>query len=75
MARNLVEMLEGLTLRNDLRFLTLLFWADVLPKRGLLRRTRARCPACAQQWRTKGQTVYEPLLWTLQAVARYELLR
>jgi len=69
MAKNLVEMLEGLTLRNDLRFLTLLFWADVLPKRGLLRRTRAWCPACYHQWRTKGQAVYEPLLWTLQVVA------
>ncbi|MGH9846793.1 MAG: TniQ family protein, partial [Blastocatellia bacterium] len=33
-----------------------------------LRQHRAWCPACFGQWRNEGQTIYEPLLWTLQIV-------
>ncbi|MBU0493747.1 MAG: TniQ family protein, partial [Chloroflexi bacterium] len=69
LARDWVQALETLTRRTDLRFLTLLTWADVLPTSGLLRPTRAWCPACYEEWRTGGQVVYEPLLWTLQVVA------
>jgi hypothetical protein len=46
MAANLIHALEVLTLRQDLRFLTLLFWEQVLSVRSLLRRFRAWCPTC-----------------------------
>jgi hypothetical protein len=68
LARDWVQALETLTLHSDLRFLTLLTWADVLTPKGLLRATRAWCPACYEAWRAAGQVVYDPLLWSLQVV-------
>jgi hypothetical protein len=65
---NWVEVLEWLTMRTDLRFLTMLFWNDVLPPRGLVRRVRAWCPVCYEEWRGAAQVVYEPLLWSLEVV-------
>ncbi len=68
LARDWVQALETLTGRRDLRFLTMLTWADVFSATGLLRPQRAWCPACYEEWRRAGQVVYEPLLWTLQVV-------
>jgi DNA-binding XRE family transcriptional regulator len=63
-----VDLLQTLTLRDELRFLTLLTWKEVLPQRQLLRGTRAWCPSCFQEWRDRGAVVYEPLLWAVRAV-------
>jgi TniQ len=63
-----VQALEQLTLRNDLSWLTLLCWSEVLPAMRLLRRTRAWCPACYEEWRKANQIAYEPLLWSLKVV-------
>jgi transcriptional regulator with XRE-family HTH domain len=68
LAKDLVRALEGLTLRGDLRFLTLLPWAEVLPPRDLIRPYHAWCPACYQEWRQAAEVVYEPLLWSLSVV-------
>ncbi len=68
LARDTVHALETLTLRGELRFLTMLTWAEVLPGRGLIRRNRAWCPACYEEWHRAGQIVYEPLLWSLAPV-------
>jgi hypothetical protein len=68
MAASLVQVLEALTLRSDLRFLTLLSWNQVIPQRGLLRSHRAWCPSCYQQQRLKEQVIYDPLLWSLATV-------
>jgi hypothetical protein len=65
LARHLVDALATLTGRTDLRFLTLLTWSEILPLQQLQRPTRAWCPACFAQWLQAGQTVYEPLLWSL----------
>ena len=54
-ARNWVQAMEQLTLRCDLRFLTMLTWSSVLSSRGLLRPTQAWCPACYQEWRERGR--------------------
>lgn len=67
-AQVLVDALHSLTGRRDLHFLTLLTWGDVLPPAGLLRREKAWCPICYQNWRDNGQVVYEPLLWSVSAV-------
>ncbi len=64
----IVKVLEDLTLRSDLRFLTLQPYARVLPQTGLLRGTRAWCPACYQKWQDAGAPLYDPLLWTIEAV-------
>ncbi len=68
MAVNWVRALETLTVRSDLRFLTMLTWSEVLPSRGLLRSKKAYCPACYQEWRSCGQMIYEPLLWMINEV-------
>jgi transcriptional regulator with XRE-family HTH domain len=68
MARDWVEALEQLTLRHDLCFLTLHSCASILPSRGLFHAYKAWCPACYQKWRLSRQVVYEPLLWTIEAV-------
>lgn len=67
-AQDWVVVLEKLTSRNDLRFLTMLPWSDALTRRNLLRPTRAWCPSCYEEWRANDQIVYEPLLWTFQDV-------
>lgn len=67
-AQDWANILEQLTMRSDLRFLTLRSWADGLPVWGLQRQTPKFCPACYEEWREQKQPVYQPLLWTLQAV-------
>jgi transcriptional regulator with XRE-family HTH domain len=67
-ARDWARAAATLTSRPDLRCLTLLSWREVLPARGLLRRVRAWCPSCYEEWRGSGQVVYEPLRWALAVV-------
>jgi len=68
LARDVVRTLESLTRRTDLRFLTMQSWGEVVPARDLLRRQRAWCPTCYEEWRQAGQAIYEPLLWTLASI-------
>lgn len=63
-----VQLLETLTMRTDLKSLTLSTWAEVLPAKNLLRPTKAWCPACYGEWFKSGKVIYEPLLWTLTVV-------
>src|SRR6266498_2485252 len=67
-AKDWVRVIEGLTMRNDLRFLTMLPWANALTCRHLLRPTRAWCPCCYGEWRANEQIVYDPLLWAFSEV-------
>jgi hypothetical protein len=68
LARQFVEALETRTGRQNLRFLTLLTWTQVLPVIQLQRRARAWCPSCYQEQQDSGHPVYDPLLWTLAPV-------
>ncbi len=68
-AGSALAALETLTLRTDLRSLTLLKLAELLPPRGLLRRTLAWCPACYEAWQAGGQILYDPLLWIFQEIS------
>ncbi|MEH2283046.1 MAG: TniQ family protein [Nostoc sp.] len=63
-----IQGLESLTLRNDLRFLTMLTWIEVIPLQNLLRSVKAWCPSCYENWRSTEQIIYEPLLWSLNDV-------
>lgn len=67
-ALQLVKALETLTLRTDLQFLTMLFWAEVVPTLGLLKHFQSWCPKCYQEWQSSQQVVYSPLLWALDVV-------
>jgi TniQ len=67
-ASNWVHTIEQLTQRNDLRFLTMLTFANVLSWRELVRPTQAWCPLCYEEWRKTGQVVYQPLIWQLSVI-------
>jgi hypothetical protein len=67
-AKDWVTALQGLTLREDLGFLTMLPWAEVFAQRNLLRSSKAWCPTCFEDQRAENQIVYEPLLWTFLEV-------
>jgi AraC-like DNA-binding protein len=63
-----IEALEKLTLRNDLSFLTMYPWRNVIARNKLLKHHLAWCPACYNQWQQADQTIYNPLLWALKPV-------
>ncbi len=67
-AREWASILENLTCRPDLHLLTGRWWiGDMVPYR-LLRVQPAWCPACYAEWKDQDMPLYEPLLWTFQAV-------
>lgn len=57
--------LEEVLGRNDLRQLTLLPFASVLPPQGLTRPIKHVCPACLDGWQASSTPVHEPLRWRL----------
>ena len=68
MTRSLVEALEQLTLRQDLKFLSCVTWKGIIKERGLFRQNKAWCPQCFEQWQTAKKPIYEPLLWSFKDV-------
>ncbi len=69
MAQDWVRAVTALTLRHDLRHLTLLVWSEALSERGLLQKTRHWCPACYAAWKAAHTPLYEPLLWVIEGVS------
>ncbi len=67
-AKDFIQALEKLTFHQNLQLLTLLTWSDVINSRGLFRNHKAWCSACYQESFAKNNIVYEPLIWSLQAV-------
>lgn len=67
-AKDFIQAIEKLTFNKNLQLLTLLTWSDVINSKGLFRNHKAWCSACYQEYFTKGYIVYEPLIWSLQAV-------
>jgi hypothetical protein len=68
MTGKLVAVLEELTMRQDLRFLTLLSWKGMIYDKGLFRNYRAWCPCCWEEGKQENKTIYEPLLWSFKDV-------
>lgn len=65
-----VQALEHLTSWNTLRFLTMLTWSGVADPSGVVRKTRAWCPECYDEWLKNGDELYEPLIWTLRVIVK-----
>lgn len=63
-AEKWVAMLEAITRRNDLRFLTFLPFQECVSKRDTSHPQRAWCPSCLEHQLSKNGTIYEHLLWT-----------
>ena len=68
MTRSLVEALEQLSLRQDLRYLSCLTWKGVIKERGLFRQNKVWCPQCFESRRQEKKPIYEPLLWSFKDV-------
>lgn len=68
MAANWMRSLEELTLRTDLRPLSMLRWSEVLSPMGLFHDTARWCPDCYREHRSAESQIYEPLLWALRPV-------
>jgi hypothetical protein len=68
LAKDMVTALEAVTGRHELRLLTMLPWAAVLDRKGLLRHDRAWCAACYSDWQHDERPIYEPLIWSLAPV-------
>ena len=66
--RSLVDALEQLTLRQDLRYLTCLTYQGVVKDKSLFRQHKAWCPECFHQQKQERTIVYEPLLWSFKDV-------
>lgn len=66
-ARWWAEAMEGLTQNHNLKYLTMLTWAEVISPIGLLKSSQAWCPQCLRKWMDDGQA-YDPLLWTINMV-------
>lgn len=64
----LVQVLEYCTSNVELSALTMVPWKHVFSSRKLLRRTKAWCPLCFEEWKRAGETIYEPLLWMIEVV-------
>lgn len=62
------ETMARLTGLNKLNSQTMLPWSTSFPSRNLIRAVRAWCPRCYAEWQEGGKTVYDPLVWSLQAV-------
>lgn len=63
-----VAAFEQLTLREDLRYMTLQTWGNSLSYQQLLRKKRAWCTHCYEERLRDGEPPYELLMWSLDAV-------
>ncbi|MUG98905.1 hypothetical protein F7734_44080 [Scytonema sp. UIC 10036] len=68
----LVECLQSLTLREDLVFLTMMHWHELIHHLYLSRYYKAWCPLCYDYWRQNKLPIYEPLLWSFEPVIMCE---
>lgn len=67
-AEDWINVLQVLTMRRELRLLTMLPWKNLTSDMYLLRETRAWCPDCYEEWHRQRKPIYDPLLWSLEAV-------
>lgn len=67
-ASKLVTLLEKATLQENLKFLTLLSWSEIFPRKKLVKTTRFWCPFCYQDFIAQNQPVYEPLIWSVNVI-------
>jgi hypothetical protein len=63
-----VDALQGATFQNGLQSLTLFPYTKIT-EHSWVRRKRAWCPRCYQDWREDGRIVYEPLIWSVKVVS------
>jgi hypothetical protein len=68
MASDFVKALEALTLQSNLKQLTMLSFTEFLSTQNLLHSVKSWCPVCFQEWKYESKKIYEPLIWSIQAL-------
>lgn len=68
LSKEFVSILQRLTGRLDLPYLTILPWAQVMAIQETVRPHRAWCSGCLEEQRTTGEMVYEFLWWSLEPI-------
>lgn len=61
-------LLERVTSRSDLHWLTLHGWIGDLSDHRHLRVTPAWCPLCYSEWRAQGSPIYQLQLWMFRVI-------
>lgn len=67
-ASDWIRCLEELTLRENLRGLTMIGWSNIVSSQQLFHDRPGWCSSCFNDWRESGQELRELLLWTLRPV-------
>ena len=63
-----LQGLEYMTCNNNLKFLTMLTFEDILHSKGIFKETRAWCPECYNEMFKAYGEVYDPLIWFFEQV-------
>jgi hypothetical protein len=63
-----VGVLENMTLRNNLKYLTFLPLSEALTHFKLLKRTQSWCPVCYEEMHRTSGVIYQPLVWSIKLV-------
>ncbi len=69
LSKELIWILQRLTGRLELPYLTTLPWAEIMATAETMRPHRAWCSGCLEEQRSGGETIYEPLWWSFQSIA------
>jgi|LSQX01.1.fsa_nt_gb transcriptional regulator with XRE-family HTH domain len=75
LAKAFSDTINSLSLNNDVCFMTMLTWAEVISARKLIRDSAAWCSQCYQEWKKQKKTIYLPLIWSLNSVEICKLHR
>lgn len=62
------QILESLTLQDNLKCLTVTNWRGIISLRGLLKKKLSWCPSCISNWRDRGGQIYYPLSWYISSM-------
>lgn len=52
----------------DVSSLTVQSWRDIIPATALLRKYKAWCPICLDDWKNNHNPIYEPLIWNFKLI-------
>lgn len=66
-SKEMVRVIEELTLIKNLKFLTMQTWSIVFPQNKLCS-NQSWCPICFEEQKRKNQQIYKPLIWSLISV-------
>lgn len=67
-AKNMVSILQQLTLRDDLNKLSFVKWDGWISNISLIKKNKEWCPYCYQEWEEKGKELYDPLIWSISYI-------